>query len=45
MTNVIDVNIYTGFTDNYLSYDVHYNELGAEFIADRYYEVLVEVLE
>lgn len=44
-SKVIAVDMYTGFTDNFLADDVHYNELGAEFIADRYYEVLVEVLE
>ena len=27
------------------SYDIHYNEEGAEFIAQRYYEVLETVLE
>ncbi len=44
-SKVIAVDMSTGFTDNFLADDVHYNEAGAEFIANRYYEALVEVLE
>ena len=44
-SQVIPVNMYDGFQDSYLSDDIHYNEEGAKFIAERYYEVLQTVLE
>ena len=44
-SQVIPVNMYDGFQDRYLSDDIHYNEEGAKFIAERYYEVLQTVLE
>ena len=44
-SQVIPVNMFDGFVDRYLSDDIHYNEEGAEFIAQRYYEVLETVLE
>ena len=44
-SQVIPVNMYDGFQDRYLSDDIHYNEEGAEFIAQRYYEVLETILE
>ena len=44
-SQVIPVNMYDGFQDRYLSDDIHYNEEGAKFIAQRYYEVLQTVLE
>lgn len=44
-SQVISVDMYSGFTDSLLADDVHYNQAGAEFIADRYYMVLVDVLE
>lgn len=44
-SQVISVNMFTGFTDDMLADDVHYNEIGAEFIASRYYNVLVNILE
>jgi hypothetical protein len=42
---VIVVDMATGFTDIFLADEIHYNEAGAEFIANRYYEALVGVLE
>ncbi|MEL6969254.1 MAG: GDSL-type esterase/lipase family protein [Bacteroidota bacterium] len=42
---VITVDMSTGFGDSFLADDVHYNEAGAKFIADRYYSVLTNVLE
>ena len=42
---VIPVNMFEGFVDSYLADDIHYNNEGAEFIAQRYYEVLENVLE
>ena len=44
-SRVIAVDMFTGFTDDLLADDVHYNEAGAAFIADRYYAVLEGVLE
>ncbi|MEM7551275.1 MAG: GDSL-type esterase/lipase family protein [Bacteroidota bacterium] len=44
-SQVIAVDMFTGFTDSLLADDVHYNEAGAEFIATRYYDVLVTILE
>ena len=44
-SQVIAVDMFTGFNDGLLADDVHYNEAGAEFIANRYYNVLVNVLE
>ncbi len=44
-SKVITVDMFTGFNDSYLADDVHYNEAGAEFIADRYYAVLQDVLK
>lgn len=43
-SKVLTVDMATGFKDSHLADDVHYNEAGAEFIANRYYEVLQEVL-
>ena len=39
-SKVVAVDMYSGFNDTYLADDVHYNEAGAEFIANRYYNVL-----
>lgn len=44
-SQVLPVDMATGFNDSYLADDVHYNEAGAIFIADQYYEVLVNVLK
>lgn len=38
------VDMFTGFSDDLLADDVHYNEAGARFIADRYYAALEAVL-
>jgi hypothetical protein len=35
----------TGFSDDYLSDEVHYNEAGAKFIANRYYDLLQKLIE
>jgi lysophospholipase L1-like esterase len=43
-SQVIAIDMYTGFTDALLADDVHYNEAGADFIAQRYYNVLAGVL-
>ena len=44
-SQVIAINMFTGFNDNYLADEVHYNEAGAEFIATRYYNLLEGILE
>ena len=44
-SQVITVDMVTGFNDSLLADDVHYNEAGALFIANRYYKVLVNVLQ
>jgi lysophospholipase L1-like esterase len=44
-SQVIAVDMFTGFNDSMLADDVHYNQSGAEFIATRYYNVLINVLE
>jgi lysophospholipase L1-like esterase len=44
-SKVITVDMATGFMDSFLADLVHYNEEGARFVAGRYYDVLVNVLE
>mgnify|MGYP000341679552 FL=1 len=44
-SSVMTVDMFTGFNDNLLADDVHYNEAGAVFIANRYYSILINVLE
>ena len=36
---------FTDFVDDYLADDLHYNQDGAQFIANKYYEVLIEILQ
>lgn len=43
-SQIILVDMYTGFTDGMLADDVHYNGTGADFIATRYYNALVNVM-
>ena len=43
-SQVIAVDMFTGFADSLLADDVHYNPAGAKFIADRYYNVLQNIL-
>ena len=44
-SEVIAVDMYSGFKDSLLADDVHYNEDGAKFIAVRYFDLLVSILE
>ncbi|MEO0525899.1 MAG: hypothetical protein AAFZ89_01665 [Bacteroidota bacterium] len=44
-SNVLTVDMMTGFNDSFLADDVHYNLAGAAFIANRYYDVLINILE
>ncbi len=43
-SQVLTVDMFTGFSDIHLADEVHYNEAGAEFIATRYYDVLQNIL-
>ncbi|PRX57595.1 lysophospholipase L1-like esterase [Flagellimonas meridianipacifica] len=43
-SKVLTVDMATGFTDAMLADDVHYNEAGAQFIANRYFEILQTIL-
>ncbi len=43
-SQVIPVDMFTGFNDSFLADEVHYNEAGARFIADRFYSVLEGLL-
>lgn len=43
-SKVIAVDMHTGFTDSLLADEVHYNTAGAAFIAERYYDVLEDLL-
>lgn len=45
MSQIIAIDMYSGFNDNMLADNVHYNQSGADFIAERYYIVLKETLE
>ena len=44
-SQVLAIDMFTGFNDGLLADDVHYNDEGAVFIANRYYNVLVMLLE
>ncbi|WP_299114755.1 hypothetical protein [uncultured Winogradskyella sp.] len=44
-SSVLTVDMATGFIDAYLEDDVHYNEAGAAFIAGRYYDELINILQ
>lgn len=43
-SQVLTVDMFTGFNDTHLADEVHYNAAGAKLIADRYYTVLEDVL-
>jgi hypothetical protein len=44
-SEVVVVDMATGFTDDMLADDIHYNQAGAAFIAERYYNKLVPFLD
>ena len=44
-STVIAIDMNTGFTDSFFADEVHYNTLGAQFIATKYYEVLSGILK
>jgi hypothetical protein len=45
ISEVVVVDMGTGFTDGMLADDIHYNQAGAAFIAERYYNKLVQFLD
>ena len=44
-SSVTTVDMATGFDDSFYADDVHYNEAGATVVANRYYEILVDILK
>ena len=44
-SQIIAVDMYTGFDDNLLADDVHYNEEGAKQDSNRYINILKNILE
>ncbi len=44
-STVMTVDMASGFEESFFADEVHYNEAGAQFIADRYLEVLEDILE
>jgi hypothetical protein len=44
-SQVLTVDMFTGFNDSLLEDNVHYNQAGAEFIATRYYNALLPLLQ
>ena len=44
-SSVIPVDMASGFSNSLLADAVHYNQEGAEFVADKYYEVLSALLQ
>ena len=44
-SKVIAIDMYSGFTDSMLADGVHYNKEGANFIATRYYNALINALD
>ena len=44
-SKVVAVDMFTDFDDSLLADEVHYNEAGAEFVAQRYYDVMINYLK
>ena len=44
-SEIIAIDMFSEFSDSLLADDVHYNEKGAKFIAGRYFDLLVSILE
>lgn len=42
---VIEIDMSLGFNDSMLADDIHYNQVGAEFIAGKYYGILEQILK
>lgn len=44
-SEVIAIDMFSGFNDDFLADDIHYNQAGAKFIANRYFNLLENILE
>ncbi|WP_424830652.1 GDSL-type esterase/lipase family protein [Ruegeria sp.] len=44
-SRIIAVDMSTGWSDQFMADDVHYNQQGAEFVAKRYFEALMQLPE
>ncbi len=44
-SQVLTIDMATGFTDNMLADPIHYNQDGATFIANKYYDALIPLLQ
>ena len=44
-SQVLTIDMATGFTDDMLADPIHYNQDGATFIANKYYDALTPLLE
>ena len=44
-SNVVSIDMATGFDDDLLADPIHYNQQGASFISDRYYDILTTIME
>jgi lysophospholipase L1-like esterase len=44
-SQVTYVDMFTDFIDDYLADDLHYNQDGAQFVANKYYDVLIDILQ
>ena len=44
-STVVSVDMATGFDDSFLADMVHYNQQGASFISERYYDILTTIME
>ena len=43
-SQIVVVDMFSGFHDGYLADDIHYNNAGAKFIAYRYFQVLEQIM-
>jgi lysophospholipase L1-like esterase len=44
-SNVVSIDMATGFDDDLLADPVHYNQQGASFISARYYDLLITLMQ
>lgn len=44
-STVVSIDMATGFDDDLLADPIHYNQQGASFISDRYYDLLTTIME
>jgi lysophospholipase L1-like esterase len=44
-STVLSIDMATGFDNDFLADPIHYNQQGASFISDRYYDLLTTIME